>query len=232
MPIRLPAPTDCPHQLPICLPCLPAFAAPLQSLTVQNKQLKQRQSALNATLEMQQQIRAAAAAAERASNSAASGSAAPSWHSEEDAEELSFALEGSESGTDGSQAGYQEEEATFDRLMALAQGTEQAGKGGRAPDAAMPAPQAPCAGSALNLSGMAESGEGQAQGSESVSTGSRLSPSSWFFAATLTQHIQWYQQQVGAMTIELLLLNSRGWKVAVLCANQLQPQLTVACSSH
>lgn len=187
---------------------LGALRVHLQSLTIQNKQLKQRQSALNATLEMQQQIRAAAAAAERASNSAASGSAAPSWRSDEDAEELSFALEGSDSGSEGGREVCTEEEATFDRLLAMAQGTGPGGRAGRAPDPAAQAPQAPCAGSALNLSGIAEAGEGEGEGSESVSTGSRLSPSSWFFAATLRQHIQWYQQQVDRLQQLLAVLDA------------------------
>lgn len=193
--------------MPLCpspphLPYLPLVLLP-QSLTIQNKSLKQRQAALNATLEMQQQIKAAAG---RAPPSQGSGSAAASFRSEEEGEELSFLLEGSEEdegcegaargdGGFGSGAAACDGEAAIGRLLDRLSAVSGHG-------CASPRSQA--------AAGAPDVGAGQHAGAGSAAEGDSSGPggSSWFFAASLRQHVAWYKQQVDRLAALLRALDA------------------------
>lgn len=151
-----------------------AHLSPSQSLGIENQQLKQRQAALDATLEMQQKLQAAAAEARAASDLGTASDLGD--------EAASFSLdlapsmaEGGAADTDAGDGGSIMDDADVDSLLAdLAASAEDrsAGSGGAlAAGAAGPA------------------------GDHSVPSGP-VTRSTWFFSASLRQHVLWYQGQV------------------------------------
>jgi hypothetical protein len=177
----------------------------LQSLTVQNKHLKQRQAALHATLDMEQQIQAAAAT-KQPSLPGSGPSAAASWHSGDEVagdDRLSFTLGASDSGSDEEAASGSEVEVTVGRLLAqLSASTAPRSSGpGQAAGTGKQQQEA-----------KADAGPGsRQQAAASAARGgssSQASGSDWFFAASLHQHVSWYKQQVTCLSEHLGVLDA------------------------
>ncbi|KAI3425818.1 hypothetical protein D9Q98_007793 [Chlorella vulgaris] len=184
---------------------LGALRQQLQSLTVQNKHLKQRQAALHATLDMEQQIQAAAAT-KQPSLPGSGPSAAASWHSGDEVagdDRLSFTLGASDSGSDEEAASGSEVEVTVGRLLAqLSASTAPRSSGpGQAAGTGKQQQEA-----------KADAGPGsRQQAAASAARGgssSQASGSDWFFAASLHQHVSWYKQQVTCLSEHLGVLDA------------------------
>jgi hypothetical protein len=186
-----------------CMTCCLTHAPPfplLQSISIENKHLQQRQEALNATLDMQQQIRAAAAAAAAAAEAEAANNArtisdSASLRSEDGEEAFSFGFDSGDEATE--RAG-----GIADSLLLGVTTGESSGAG--EPEAAAAASGAadwqPHAAGAVATAAAMEDGPHV-----------RPSGSGWFFAATLVQHIRWYQRQVGGQLPRLPGFRCAGW---------------------
>lgn len=151
--------------------------SPLQTLSIENQHLKQRQAALNATLDMQQQLQAAAAAG---GGSLGGGSAGQPSASEagESAELRSLGPASSSIGPSHGQEdeGSELDESAVDSLLAeLAASAAEDASWARAAELVPPA--------ALGGTPWQAAAEGASAGC-------------WFFSASLAQHVQWYRCQV------------------------------------
>lgn len=215
------------HASPLsCIRCCPACAPLLQSISIENKHLQQRQEALNATLDMQQQIRAAAAAAAAAAEAEAAGAASAartisdsvSLRSEDGEEAFSF-------GFDSGDEAVERAGSIADSLLLGVTTGESSGTG--EPEAAAAASgaadwQPHAAGAVATAAAMEDGPHGRPSGG-----------SGWFFAATLVQHVRWYQQQVGALLASFPVFFCRRLAVRCACrgAARTDQQLRVNCSA-
>ncbi|KAL4430616.1 hypothetical protein ABPG77_005856 [Micractinium sp. CCAP 211/92] len=156
---------------------LGALRRQLETLSIENQHLKQRQAALNATLDMQQQLQAAAAAG---GGSLGGGSAGQPSASDagESAELRSLGPASSSIGPSHGQEdeGSELDESAVDSLLAeLAASAAEDTSWARAAELVPPA--------ALG-------------GTPWQAAAGGASAGCWFFSASLAQHVQWYRCQV------------------------------------
>ncbi|PSC74541.1 cysteine hydrolase [Micractinium conductrix] len=178
---------------------LGALRHQLQSLSLENQHLKQRQAALNATLDMQQLLDAAAGRGVASGTLASEPMQGPASEAVDEAGgSLSLSQGGAGSGTSGAGGGWGEggeegggmDDGAVDSILAeLAASAEQ-----EASSAAAAA---------------APSGEGIVHGGVGGAAAmipARPCGTPWFFAASLAQHVLWYKWQVQRLAALLQVL--------------------------
>lgn len=156
--------------------CTAPSLCPLQSLSIENQHLKQRQAALNATLDMQQQLQAAAAAAGGGGPCGGSAGQPSASEAGESAELLSLGAAASSTGGPAElegEEGSELDESAVDSLLAelAASAADEASPG---------------------LAGTAE----LLGGTPWQAAAGGAAAGSWFFSASLAQHVLWYRGQV------------------------------------
>lgn len=171
------------------------FPFPVQSLSIENQHLKQRQAALNATLDMQQQLQAAAAAGGGGGLCSASACQVSTSEADDSAELLSLGAACSSveaaAGPDGE--GSELDESAVDWLLAELAASAAEGANTERACAAELLPPAALGGTPWQA---AVGGAGAG---------------SWFFSASLAQHVLWYRSQVRRAGLWPLAGWAGGW---------------------